>query len=120
MRLEVDGTLRTDGGTVYVNGMDLSNLIEAAIPGLEDLKYPGCRDYSGTFWLTITKAEDDPDVPQRWRSNMSQSEQERLSQALTTAWVEHEAIREKLCKVIGAKFVPQGSGSSCPPVEEEA
>lgn len=53
--LTVEGELRTDGSIVYINGMDLGSIIAHALPGPDDLKYPGCKDYRGEWVISITQ-----------------------------------------------------------------
>ena len=44
------GRLSTDGGTVYINGMDLAEILRAAIPHRPDPKYPAHETYG---WVAV-------------------------------------------------------------------
>lgn len=58
MKLQLAGvTLSTDGSIVYVDGMDLGQILAVALPGVDDRKYEGQKHYRGAFTLTLEPTE---------------------------------------------------------------
>jgi len=55
MRLTLEGTLREDGSIVYVDGMDLADILKVAIPGGPDPHYQGAYDHPGRYVVTVEK-----------------------------------------------------------------
>lgn len=56
IRLEV-ASLRIDGSYIYVGGMDLSRVLAASLPHLDDLKYEGAKDLSGARFVVTVDVE---------------------------------------------------------------